>query len=231
MQYSGGKSRIAAPIADVINGAISENGGGFVSLFCGACTVEARVVAPYRICNDKHEYLIAMWQALQRGWVPPEEVSEEMYKAVRANKDADKALAGFVGFGCSFGGRFFQGYARNKRGDNFAKRAKDSLLNDAEALRDVKFVCGDYRDVEIPEGAVVYADPPYEGTKGYGWAFDHTAFWNYMRGLSRTHAVFISEEHAPADFTAVWQQPLRRTLDVNKDNNPMRVEKLWRWVH
>ena len=229
MQYSGGKSRIAIPIAEIINNRIQKSGGGFVSLFCGACSVEKLIDAPYRICNDKHPYLIELWRALQRGWIPPEEVDEALYREVRDNKDIDMALTGFVGFGCSFGGKWFEGYARNKRGDNYAARASKSLLRDVALLKDAEFVCGDYRALTIPEGAVVYADPPYAGTTGYGERFDSDAFWDFVRGLSKTHAVYISEENAPDDFEAVWEQPLKRTLDANKENNFTRLERLWVW--
>ena len=57
----------------------------------------------------------------------------------------------------------------------------------------VTFTCLDYRDVEIPDEAVVYADPPYRGTTGYSTGeFDSDCFWDYMRKLSRTHVVLIS---------------------------------------
>lgn len=146
MQYMGGKSRIARYIAEIINNTL--NGGGafdeiprrqepysntfgadpqryggacFVSLFCGSCSVESKVTGYDRIIlNDKHKYLIAMLRGVQAGYELPETITEEQYQAIRADKDADPVLAGFVGFGCSFGGKWFGGYARNKGGTNYA---------------------------------------------------------------------------------------------------------------
>lgn len=41
----------------------------------------------------------------------------------------------------------------------------------------------DYRDMYIPESAVVYCDPPYASTTGYGSRFDHRAFYAWCRAV------------------------------------------------
>lgn len=147
MQYMGGKSRIARSIAEIINEIprrkikncqthCSDNHAGcggdcFVSLFCGSCAVESKVQGFSRkLLNDRHEYLIAMLQGVQQGYNLPEHITLEQYRYIRENKDADPVLAGFVGFGCSFGGKWFGGYARNKTGTNYAEQSKRSLLKD-----------------------------------------------------------------------------------------------------
>lgn len=80
----------------------------------------------------------------------------------------------------------------------------------AGAMRgDVTFTCLDYRDVEIPLGSVIYADPPYAGTTPYKGVepFDSAAFWVYMRRLaSEGHTVFVSECTAPDDIECVWEK-------------------------
>lgn len=205
-------------------------GKTLVSLFCGTCSVEAKCSQfDNIICNDNHKYLIAMLNAVKHGYDLPESVSEQEYKYIREHKDDDPALAGFVGFGCSFGGKWFGGYARdNRTSRNYAAVSKQSLLNDMDNLKNAKFVCNDYRNVAIPEDAIIYADPPYANTTGYGGdKFDTDAFWEYMRVLSKKHKVFISELNAPDDFICIWEKPLRRTLDVNKNNNFMSTEKLF----
>lgn len=129
----------------------------------------------------------------------PETITEEQYQTIRANKDADPVLAGFVGFGCSFGGKWFGGYARNKGGTNYAAQSKRSLLKDMATLGGAEIFCGDYKQVPIPPGAVVYADPPYDNTTGYNnEKFNSTEFWQAMRLLADTgHTVYISEQTAP----------------------------------
>lgn len=68
----------------------------------------------------------------------------------------------------------------------------------------------DYRELTINDGDVVYCDPPYQGTHGYGIEFDHEAFREWCHGLaSRGIPVYVSEYKAPDDrFTEVasWQK-------------------------
>lgn len=229
MRYMGGKSRISKQIAEVLNSAINKD-TPFVSLFCGSCAIESKVQTNVKILNDKHPYLIAMWQALQNGWMPPDVVTKEEYYRVKANMDENPALTGFVGFGCSFGGKWWGGYAKDKRGYNYCAMEKRSLLKDLPGVQSATFTCLDYRDVEIPDGAVVYCDPPYANTTGYTVGqFDTNEFWHYMRQLSKRCNVYISEESAPDDFECVWSQELTRTLDHNKSNQPKKVEKLFKY--
>lgn len=251
MQYMGGKSRIAQSIADIISITggqheiprrqiqncaghrkrdLSEGGDCFVSLFCGSCAVESKVQGFSRkILNDRHQYLIALLQGVQRGYELPESVTPEQYRHIREHKDDDPTLAGFVGFGCSFGGKWFGGYARNATGTNYAAQSKRSLLKDMATLQDATFVCADYRRVCIPPRAVIYADPPYNNTTGYhGDRFDSAEFWIAMRLLADTgHTVFVSEQEAPPDIQCVWERKFTRTLDRNKSNQFSVTEKLF----
>lgn len=232
MRYQGGKSRIAKETADMICATAPppSRGDVFVSLFCGSCAVESKIRGFSKmICNDRHPYLIALLQAVQAGYEPPDSVTEQEYRFIRNNKDLCPALTGFVGFGCSFGGKWFGGYARNITGTNYAAQSKRSLLKDMETMKDTSFICSDYRTVPIPQGAVIYADPPYQGTTGYsGSKFDSSEFWSYMRFLAQTgHTVFVSEQTGPDDFTCIWEKAFTRTLDRNKANQFKVSEKLF----
>lgn len=78
---------------------------------------------------------------------------------------------------------------------------------------------------------MIYLDPPYAGTKAYGYAnqpkMDYTRFWNWVRELSKNNYVFISEQNAPEDFEIIWQQEVKRT--TNKKNDFKATEKLFRY--
>lgn len=228
MQYMGGKSRISNDISSIINTYSKDK--TFVSLFCGSCAIESKVIAKEKICNDSHEYLIEMLNEVQDGYELPDSISKEEYYIVKENKDNDKALTGFVGFGCSFGGKWFGGYAKNNSGTNYAKQSKNSMLRKMGGLKEnTTFVNLDYKKINIPDGSVVYCDPPYKNTTGYSNSntFSHDEFWNYIRELSKNNLVFISELDAPDDFIPIWEKPLKRVLDVNKDNMPDSQEKLF----
>ena len=69
----------------------------------------------------------------------------------------------------------------------------------------------DYRNYVYQDGDVVYCDPPYEGTSGYGREFDHEAFWQWCR--TRDFPVYVSEYRAPEDFISVWCKEKRRLFN------------------
>lgn len=84
---------------------------------------------------------------------------------------------------------------------------------------------GDYRDVAIPDQSIVYCDPPYKWTAEYAeWAFNHDEFRDYIRNLSKTHKVFVSEYSAPEDFKIIYEFPQKSLLSgkwtQSHDNQP-----------
>lgn len=86
-------------------------------------------------------------------------------------------------------------------------------LESLESLQSLECLEMDYRDVQLPDGCVVYCDPPYAGTDGYGLhksAFDQEAFWNWARKCERL--LFISEYSAPVDFVPIEEVPHRSRI-------------------
>lgn len=69
----------------------------------------------------------------------------------------------------------------------------------------------DYRNYVYNDGDVVYCDPPYAGTGGYGREFDHDAFWQWCR--TRDFPVYVSEYRAPEDFVSIWSKEKRRLFN------------------
>lgn len=218
---------MAADIATVL-GAFP--GGTYVEPFMGSCAVLHRMTGTFeRVYGyDAHPDLVLMWQAVQAGWEPPAVVTEEEYRQLRAAEPS--ALRGFVGFGCSFGGRWFQGYARNRRSDDYAGATRRSLLKRAPALRDVVFECADYTAAyaHARPGTVIYCDPPYAGTKVYSGApaFDSAAFWAHAKEWTDLGAtVLVSEYQAPPGWTSVWSR--EKAVTMRRGPEQRRVEHLW----
>lgn len=91
----------------------------------------------------------------------------------------------------------------------------------------ITYSAKDYREVQIPPGAVVYCDPPYAGTSGYGVEFDHDAFRRYVEALSRRGVlVVVSEYTMPSPrFVPVWRKAKRVTYSSN--TNILRTECLF----
>ncbi len=198
-----------------------------MSPFVGGAWVESLIDGRKEL-YDKHPYLIAMYKALQTGWIPPDKLSKEEYEYIKNNLDEKPHLTGFVGFGCSFAGKWFGGYAKNSRGDNYCLNSKNSLLRKMQSLKDVKFDVVDYIDLN-PVNSIIYCDPPYKGTTQYGLMgkFDSNEFWNVMRIWSKNNTVIISEYDAPDDFECIWQYRTKTEIRNKENQREDRVEKLF----
>ncbi len=227
MKYMGSKQRYAKEILPITL-ARRESDQWWVEPFVGGFNLIDKVKGK-RLANDSHFYLIEMFRALQRGYEFPEAVSVELYKTVKTNPYVfENALYGFVGFGCSYSGKWWGGYARDKAGSrNYCAESKRNLDKQRELIADVQIENTDYRCLDIPKNSVVYLDPPYCGTTSYGSDFNHTEFWCYAEGLYQAgHTVFVSEYAAPDAWECVWQKRVYNTLTQNTGSKA-GVEKLF----
>jgi DNA adenine methylase len=228
LRYFGGKTRTCKQIAKVLN-EYRKEGQRFLSPFVGGGWVEQLLEHP-KECYDKHPYLIAMYKALQNGWIPPKELIKEEYDYIKDNQDEKPYLTGFVGFGCSFAGKWFGGYAKDNTDRNYCLNAHNSILDKMVNMKNTYFDCKDYKELN-PENCLIYCDPPYAGTTQYSKQllgdFDSSEFWDIMRKWSIHNTVIISEYNAPEDFECIWQQEVK--LDIRDKNNKKkeRIEKLY----
>lgn len=87
-----------------------------------------------------------------------------------------------------------------------------------------------YDDYVYRDGDVVYCDPPYNETDGYGIEFDSSAFWEWCR--TRDFPVYVSEYKAPEDFVSIWSRQKRSLLSSTGLTTP-RIENLFlhkKWI-
>ena len=234
MMYFGGKARCAKEIAKIISAQPHDPRAAFVSLFCGSGAVEAAVTGfDKKRLSDLNRYTVAMLKEAASGRDFPDEISEAEYERLKAEvksgKCEDKALAGAVGFGCSFGGKFFSGYARDPSGRRkYAISTARSLKRTGELLRGAEILRSDYRTAKIGYWDIVYCDPPYEDTSEIKGTppFDSRTFWSWARISSLQTLVFVSERQAPEDFACVWQKDIRaHAFSGNRDEK--RTERLF----
>ncbi len=231
MKFMGSKNRHAKDLVPIILKDRKPN-QWYVEPFVGGFNMIDKVKGN-RIGNDSHYYLIELFKAIQNGWIPPNEVSEATWVEVRDNKEKyPPYLVGFIGFGCSYSGKWFGGYARGSSNDglprNYADESKRNLLKQAPKLKDILIINGSYQDLEIPSNSLVYCDPPYANTTKYKNDFDNKRFWVWVRDLNRAgHQVFVSEYNAPADFVCVWEKKVNNTL-VQDTGSKQGVERLFR---
>lgn len=116
----------------------------------------------------------------------------------------------------------------NKRFDLESLERLERLqhLERLERLECLTVSCRDYRDVYIPDDAVVYCDPPYANTCGYGGGFDHLAFYAWCRAVGKRHPLFVSEYWMPSDFRCVAEYEVRALQGATTDAQT-RVEKIF----
>ena len=234
MRYLGGKQRISKELSCFLNSQLKEN-QSFVDLFCGSCNIVSKIDNNrLRIANDKHYYLIEMWKALQNGWEMPDIVTEEDYKYIKEHKDENPPLAGFVGFGCSYAGRWFEGYARSGE-RNFCLNAKNSNLKILLKIQDVIFYNEDYKDVDIPIDSLVYCDIPYKDSKPYSkkevGIFNYNEFYQWVRDNSDKYDIYISEykHNVPEDFEIVWEKKSKKDLKNKNNEQEPTIEVLMKY--
>lgn len=76
-------------------------------------------------------------------------------------------------------------------------------LESLESLERLEVHGGDWRDVPIEDGGIVYCDPPYRNASGYVTGkFDHAAFDDWARNAD--FPVYVSEYSMPDDFVRIW---------------------------
>ena len=223
MQYFGGKAKIAKELSGVLSSYLIGNDKPFIDAFCGSCNVISKIDSNrVRIANDKHKELIAMWQWVQEKGVDrlPTDVSKELYYYIKTSATSPDWLKGFVGFGCSFAGKWWGGYATSDNKErNYAMNAINTIAKKLKVLNNVTFVCGDYFDIAIPSvPSIIYCDIPYKNTTGYsGGTFNHEAFYqwgNEMKALG--HIVLVSEyeRNVPLDMVnnIVWRKESKKDI-------------------
>ena len=228
MQYMGGKHRHGKRLAQVIN-EYTEGGKPYYEPFCGALGVAVHVEAGNKHLSDGHPELIALWQALQNGWTPPETVSREEYNEIKDDKNAPPELRAFVGFGCSFGGKYFGCYAKGfcgERARNYAQESAHLALKKIAKLKNANFYHSDYKRVK-PENSVIYCDPPYINTTGYkGVKFDHGGFYDWCEERAKSNIILVSEYTMPNPFREVLS--FERNMNINaRAKTQKATEKLY----
>ena len=104
--------------------------------------------------------------------------------------------------------------------------ASNSLkIGGVQAMSELCVSIGDYRDLEILPDSIIYCDPPYKGTAGYGLNFDYESFYDWCE--KQTAIVVISEYWITEDrFVCIASRKRKSTFSAT--NNALeREEKLF----
>jgi DNA adenine methylase len=230
----GSKARLAKDLAPLMNDIIKKfEIGKYIEPFVGGANMIQYIECENKFGSDNNDYLIQLWKALQDGWIPPSELSKELYNDIKQNKDNyNKELVAVAGFCATYNAKWFGGYAgivqtKINTQRNYYDEAVRNILKQTEHVKDVEFLNADYTYFSDFKNSLIYCDPPYEGTTQYGTSkeFHYERFWDWIRAMSSNNIVLVSEYNAPDDFVNVYEKALTTTLD--KNSRKKDVEKLF----
>lgn len=246
MKYMGGKYFLAKQISQIMKSSVSSDKvDGYLEPFCGALNILIKMNEEYDCeASDYHPDLIQMWIEVQNdNFEPPNIVTEKSYNESK-KLISPCALKGFMGFGLSFSGKFYSGYAekyRNNKKEDYLQEAINSLKKIKPKIQNVKFQCISYEKLN-PQNKLIYCDPPYQKTKfpikyrtdtKHYDIFNNDKFWEVVREWSKNNYVFISETSAPEDFIAVWEKDVHRSASQSSktryknESDKNKTEKLY----
>ena len=170
--------------------------------------------------------LISLYKAVQEGWDPPTEVSKETYMAAKLLPDTDPMKA-FCGFGCSFGGKWFGGYAKGFNGpltypQLAARNVTRNVLVPNISFDEIDFCLQPCKYTQ----AIIYCDPPYKNTTNYSaiGKFNYDLFTNKVLEWSKFTNIFVSEYSFPIGI-CIWERKSRGTLGL--DHGIPHCERLY----
>ncbi len=230
MVYMGSKRLYAKYIVPIIQDTMVKcNCTTFVDAMCGGCNLIEHINCDTRIAMDKNSQLIDLYNYAVYGKAEfPKQVTREMWDSCyKHQEDNPSWLIALVEFFTSYtAGGFSRGFCNNYPDirDHYNERLR-SFKKQIPKLKGINFKAQDilildeqefydYFDIADDEMVCFYLDPPYKGTKAYGISkkFDHDAFWNKARELSKNNLVFVSEQSAPDDFISVWIKEVKRNV-------------------
>jgi len=226
MKYMGSKSKIAKYIVPIIQEHIDNNNIKiYIEPFAGGMNVIDKIKCEKKIASDLNKYVIELFKHLKSGGELLNEVTREVYSNFRVHKFDGQYQdweVGNVGFLASYNGRFFDGgyaqpgYEKTKNGERYRDyylESKRNIMAQIGAIKDIEFYSKNYKEWSTAN-CLIYVDPPYKGTKGYGNSkeFNYDEFWNIIRAWSGKNIVIISEENAPEDFKCIWEKEVSRSI-------------------
>lgn len=233
MRYVGGKTRLIKNYRHLIEENL-ESSSAYLEPFLGGGNSFSEIRHHNKQGSDLDKYSVSLLKAVSSGWDIPEKVTQKEYESVKKNYNLyPDYYVGFVGYCCSFGGKFFGGYAAglNSKGENrnYALESKNRLLKQKPGLLNSKLRVMDYTSCDYTKDSVVYMDPPYANTQGYKVTnFDIDYFWGFVNEVKKdVKKLFVSEFECPLKCSEViWSKERACSLDKNTGGK-RKTEKLF----
>lgn len=242
MKYIGSKNRLSKELAPIIQSYISDETVAYIEPFVGGANMIDKIKHHTRIGSDLHRELIELHK-FNRDFSDqfPETITEQEYLQVKNNpENYSKWYVGLVGFGATFGAKYFRGYARGYKADgvtlrDFPNEAIRNLQKQSKNIQGILFECKSFTEYNPSEyrNCVFYLDPPYRKTLEYSTGgFPYEEFDKWAIALAKNNTVLISEYELPEDkFECIWSKDVKIALSGQGDiKNKKRVEKMFKVI-
>lgn len=207
MQYMGGKERIHKHILRAIEFAKWDSGAAkYLEPFVGGASIASRITGFDEVVLSDVEPLVAdVWNAARAGW-SPYPIDLQQYHDLRSVVGAGPQ-AGYAAFGVSYGGRKWQGFAKDREDRKYSQTAAAAGIARKALGLPVDIQVLDYTAHTPEDGWVVYCDPPYAGTKAYDHPWNADKFWEVADSWVDAGAVvLVSEYAAPDHWSTMWSR-------------------------
>jgi DNA adenine methylase len=242
IRYLGGKAVVGKRISEIIFNLLDPKDHDpdnlkntiYIEPFCGACGLMRYMSKHFLKCyaNDICKDVIMLLKAVKGNTFENPKITKEKWLQLKYTNKSSAERA-FAGFGCSFGGVFFNGYINNSDNNDMEY---SSLMRITDKLQNIKFSNMDYITFiksfkfESTKKYVIYLDPPYKNTSCQPWPeFDSIQFWNIVRKLGKMKniKIFISEVSAPNDLKCIYK--FKRTNGMHNITSSKTIieEKLY----
>lgn len=235
MRYQGGKYHLKKYIIPFIE-EYAKGKSFYLEPFLGSANIMSSLHLPIpKVGSDLNIEIIHFWTALQKGWRPPKYLTKKEYKYYQTNKDnIAKELSAFIGYGCSFGGKWWAGYVNNKYPKkNCALESYNLSLKKLEGLQNVWLLNQDFTYFRDIENCIIYCDPPYADTLTYKSnkeGFNHIRFWSQVIHWQLNNNIVLVSEFSIPPYAIpyaklVWQKD--RAISIHAKEKQIKNEKLF----
>jgi DNA adenine methylase len=206
----------------------------YIEPFCGAIGVLRHVSEHFKKCyaNDICKDLIMLLKLVKTEKFENPRITKEKWLDYKYTTKSSAERA-FAGFGCSYGGVWFNGYISS---DSNNDMIYSSLIRIACKLQNTTFSNKNYvtflEEFKFIPGQkyVIYMDPPYKGTSCQPWEdFDSVKFWSIVRKLAKNKniKVVVSEVSAPSDFKCIYSFKRKNGMHNITNDKIVIEEKLY----
>lgn len=210
----------------------------YIEPMCGSCSIIEKIQCDNRIAADVNDELIALLQYVKSDStlsIAPPDCNFEHYAEVREDRKLgtgkySKEYTALIGYCGSYGGRYFDGgWGKDKTGKrNIYQERVKNLKEDSPLLKDIEITCCDYQNFADYKNCVFYFDPPYKNTKQYSkQSIDYDSFYDFLRKLSESNIVLVSEYNMPDDFKCIWKKERKVLQKSDRVTGEKAIEKLF----